>query len=355
MTGFRWAIVGTGEVAAKFVIGLRSAKDARAALVVSRSAERGNAFAAWLGIPRTAETLDAAAGPEIDAVYIATPPSAHRSQALAVIAAGKPVLIEKPFAANLADAHAIAAAAGTARVFCMEGMWTRFLPALGAARTALAEGAIGTPRSLFASFAKANVVDPADSLFDPARGGGVLGHRGVYPIALALDLAGPGEVVAAALTKGATGVEEEASALIRHDNGVTSTIYAGARTDAPNGLSILGTEGNLSFLGPIYRPFGIKITTLRPARRGTMPQTFAARLKEGAFAQGLRQRLDGLVAPSGGRAWRAPYLGNGYAHEAIAVMDAVRDGRCEHPLMPLAASLAVAQLVDDIKARGYTA
>src|SRR5579872_4221824 len=62
-----------------------------------------------------ATDFSAALTPEIDAVVISTPNSQHRPQAVAAIEAGKHVLLQKPVAANLADAEAIAAAATTSR------------------------------------------------------------------------------------------------------------------------------------------------------------------------------------------------------------------------------------------------
>jgi predicted dehydrogenase len=254
MQKFRWAIVGTGEVAGKFTIALRSLVGAEASLVASRSAERAAAFAAKLGIKNSVGNYEAAARANVDAVYVATPPSEHRDHALLFIAAGKAVLIEKPLATNEDDAQAIVHSARAAGVFCMEGMWTRFLPAMGVARALIDDGKIGVPRSLAAEFAIANEVDPMSPLFRADLGGGATLDRAIYPISLAFDLLGSCELGAATVVMGETGVEEEVTALLRHRNNVISTIHAGLRTTGENGLSILGTEGALRFVGPIYRP-----------------------------------------------------------------------------------------------------
>lgn len=350
MSKCRWAIVGTSEVAGKFAIGLRSVPGAEIVLAASRSAERAAAFASQLGIPRAVGSYEAAAAADVDAVYIATPPSEHLANALLFIQAGKSVLIEKPLASQAADAEKIVAAARAAGVFCMEGLWTRFLPALQRARDLITKGAIGAPRSLFASFASADVVDPANSFFKPELGGGALGHRGVYPLSLAIDLLGPATLQSAAVAWGETGVDEEATVLLRHPQGAISTSYAGARTTADNTLTLLGTEGVLRFVGPIYRPFGIELTPIQPRRRGQMRWTRKAIFKESPLAQGMRQRLDGLISRSSKRTIdKTPYIGNGYAHEAIAMMDAIAAGLTEHPLMTLDASLDMARLVDQIK------
>ncbi len=132
---FRWAILGTGAVARKFVLGLgQSSVAGQAAIVASRNRANAARTAAELGIPAVADSYEEAIGSGgIDAVYVATPPSLHRNHALAAIAAGRPVLVEKPFAVTGSEAEEIARAARAAGVFCMEGMWTRFLPLLGRA------------------------------------------------------------------------------------------------------------------------------------------------------------------------------------------------------------------------------
>ena len=101
---FRWGIFGTGSVARKFALGLRALGGAHAVgVVASRSAANARRFATQLGVPSAAESYEAAAGtPGIDAFYIATPPTEHRAHALLCLSAGKPVLIEKPFAASTA-------------------------------------------------------------------------------------------------------------------------------------------------------------------------------------------------------------------------------------------------------------
>src|SRR6201999_3813029 len=111
-------------------------------------------------------------------------PTAHRVQALACLEAGKPVLIEKPFAASQADATAIADTARACGVFCMEGIWTGFLPAAIRLRALIHEGAIGTPRSLSGSFGASNIADEGDNQFRPELGGGALPHRGVSAVSV---------------------------------------------------------------------------------------------------------------------------------------------------------------------------
>ena len=92
-------------------------------------------------LPRAHDDFDAfLADATVDAVYIASPNTAHLDQALGAIDAGKPVMIEKPVATTAADARAMAKAAEAAGVFCMEALWTRFLPAVRRASEILDSG-----------------------------------------------------------------------------------------------------------------------------------------------------------------------------------------------------------------------
>jgi predicted dehydrogenase len=343
----RWAIFGTGEVAGKFVQALKRLPDAEVTLCTSRTDGRAQAFAQRFGIAQARTGFELRPGDDVDIVYIATPPSEHLAHALAAIGAGKAVLIEKPFAADAADARRIVEAARRAGVFCMEGLWTRFLPALATARQLLAQGAIGEVRSLWGSFAVAQKVQPGNSLFDRAAVGGALAHRGAYPLSLALDLLGPATLVAAWARIGATGVDEDVSATLLHPGGAASHIYAGLRSQADNSLVILGEAGRMTLRGPIYRPLGVSISRVRPRGRGTPTWRATDGLKDGAFMQGLRSRLAPFLEPV--RTYAAPYAGNGYGHQAAAAMQAMREGRLEHERMSLADTLAAAELMDEIR------
>lgn len=359
-TPFRWGLLGTGPVARKFALGLAASQQGcQAHLVASRNTKNAARFAADLGVEAAESYAALLASPDIDAVYIATPPSSHAELALAAIAAGKAVLVEKPFMRTAAEAEQVAAAARAAGVFCMEGMWTRFLPAVREAARLIADGAIGEPRQLTGAFASAlrPPVEggPLPGPFRPAPDGGALLHRGVYPVSLARHLLGPATLVHAELRLGegaAAGIDEDAVLTLRHGSGAISVCRASLRTNAANTLEIEGTAGRLRLEAPIYRPFALSLQTYAPG--GGMEAAAGGRLekiKEGGFAQGLRQRLGAWAPRAGaGRPGLLPYAGNGYVHEADAVARAVRAGLTEAAEMPLDESLEIARLIDAARA-----
>jgi Oxidoreductase family, NAD-binding Rossmann fold len=82
---------------------------------------------------------------ELDIVYIATPNHRHKDDCLQAIAAGKAILCEKPLALNAVEAGTIAEAGRKAGLFCMEGMWTHFIPAVVEADRLLKNCSIGKP------------------------------------------------------------------------------------------------------------------------------------------------------------------------------------------------------------------
>ncbi len=120
----RWGILAPGDIANDFVHAMQTHTDQRAVAVAGRSAERAAAFAARHGIPRWHASHEALVSDRgVDIVYIASPHSEHKRLALLAIAAGKPVLVEKPMAMTATEAREIRDAAAGAGVFAMEGMW----------------------------------------------------------------------------------------------------------------------------------------------------------------------------------------------------------------------------------------
>lgn len=350
-----WGILGTGPVSRNFLLDLGAfAERASVSVVASRNRDNAERFAAEFGVPvAAADYAAAAAAPQVDALYIATPPSEHESHALAGIAAGKSVLIEKPFAMDGPSAARIIKAARAKRVFCMEAMWTRFLPLIGTIRARIAAGEIGEIRAFRGDFLGADRPDAAVSIFDPARGGGALMHRGVYGISLARLFLGTIEDVRATARIGTTGVDEDCTLALRHDTGALSTIRASLRTSGANDVTIHGTTGVIHIESPIMRPFAARISHFRESTRdGRASGGGWERLKRSSLAQGLRQRADPLIRalPSRGSKRVTGYFkGNGFHYEAEALMQAVAAGKTESEVMPLDQSLEIMTVIDSAR------
>ncbi|MBN1283862.1 MAG: Gfo/Idh/MocA family oxidoreductase [Anaerolineae bacterium] len=316
---FRWGILGTGNIARLFARGLKAIPDAALVAVGSRAQASADAFGDEFGVPRRHAGYEALAGdPEVDAIYVATPHSLHAENTLLCLDAGKPVICEKPFAINTMQAKQMVARARERKLFLMEAMWTRFLPAMVRARELLAAGAIGEVRMVMADFGFRTNFNPKGRLFNPALGGGGLLDVGVYPVSLAsMVFGGPPTRMTGMATLGATGVDEQASMTLGYKDGQIAVLATGIRTQTPHIAYILGAEGH------IYFP----------------PRWWHA----AAFTLSVNGKAD--------ETFELPYEGNGYNYEAVEVMACVRAGRLESDTMPLDETLQIMQTLDAIRAQ----
>ncbi|MBA3456124.1 MAG: Gfo/Idh/MocA family oxidoreductase [Deltaproteobacteria bacterium] len=139
----RLVFLGCGKIARAHAKRLRRHRADVEVGFASRDAAKAQAFATELGGRAFGSYAEAMASPDVDAVAVVTPPSSHTELALAALAAGKHVVLEKPPAATASDIDRIAAAARTAgkQVFVAENY--RYKPLLFRLRSLLAEGVIG--------------------------------------------------------------------------------------------------------------------------------------------------------------------------------------------------------------------
>jgi predicted dehydrogenase len=350
----RWGILGTGRMARDFALDLRRVPDAQLSAVGSRSPDRARAFAAVSGADRAYGSYEElVADSAVDVVYVATPNSQHRQNCLLALSAGKAVLCEKPFATSAREARDVVALARQQRLFCMEAMWTRFLPLVARAERLVSDGQIGEPLAFRADFGIA-VKSRAGRLFSPDLGGGALLDLGVYLVAMARSFLGPPEEARGFARIGPTGVDEQVSILLRHPGERHSQLLASVLSETPGEALVLGTHGRLRIHAPFYRPHRISIDRVRaapdPARPGRpLPAT------QSAWKAPLRRfflRFENVLRPIARRPEIAvfePIDGGGYQYQAEEVSRALRAGQLESPRMPLDETVAILELLDALR------
>ena len=245
MTALRWGILGPGGIAHSFTKDLRRhGFDVQA--VASRSLDRAEAFAAEYDIPRSyGSYAELAADPNVDIVYVATPHPQHVEPALAMIAGGKHVLIEKAFTVNEAEARAIRDAAAAAGVLAMEAMWTRYLPHMVRIREIIASGTLGDVRGLIADHTQDLPDDPAHRLNDLALGGGALLDLAIYPISFAWDVFGAPERIQATAKIKETGADAEVATMFTYAGGAIATTFSSSTLAGRNQATVLGSEARI--------------------------------------------------------------------------------------------------------------
>lgn len=148
LTHVRWGIVGCGAVTeVKSGPAFSKVPNSSLVAVMRRDAGKARDYAERHGVPRWYDDACALiADAEVDAIYVATPPSSHREYALMAIAAGKPVYVEKPMAVDHAECEDIVAAGEAAGVPVFVAYYRRMLPRFRTIARLIGEGAIGTPR-----------------------------------------------------------------------------------------------------------------------------------------------------------------------------------------------------------------
>ncbi|MCY4466697.1 MAG: Gfo/Idh/MocA family oxidoreductase [Chloroflexi bacterium] len=141
------AVIGTGAIGSLHATNLAlHTKGARVSAVMDIDRERADAVAQACGARAVTDAADLIADPAVDAILIASPDASHAELCLAAIAAGKPVLCEKPLATSLADAERIVnaeLAAGERLV--RVGFMRQVDPAHSDLQALLASGQLGAP------------------------------------------------------------------------------------------------------------------------------------------------------------------------------------------------------------------
>jgi predicted dehydrogenase len=317
----RFGIIGTGGIAHAFATDLVAVDGARLVAVGSRSQESADRFGDAFDVPHRHATYDAlVADDEVDAVYVATPHSLHAENALAAIAHGKHVLVEKPFTMNAAEARRVVDAAREAGVFCLEAMWTRFLPHTVRIRRLLADGALGRVTTVVADHGQFFAPDPAHRLYAPELGGGALLDLGIYPVSWAHMVLGTPTSVTSRIEPAFTGVDGQTSAVLQYPDGVHAVVTTTLRAATPCRAWISGTDGTIDVDPVFYAPTSF---TLRP--RGAEPE-----------------RVDpepGLRGP-----------GKGLRYQAAELVRCVREGLTESPGLPPDETVSIMETLDAIRA-----
>ena len=311
----KWGILGPGRIAHKFAQSVKCIEDAEITAVGSRSIERAAQFATEYSISRAyGSYIDLASDPDVDIIYVAAPHPAHFECALLCLKAGKAVLCEKPFTLNASETKVLIKTAGASKLFLMEAMWMRYLPAIVKVRELLAQGTIGEIRMIKADFGNRIPWEPAGRLLNPELGGGALLDVGIYPISFASMVLGPSPTkITGVAYLGETGVDEQFSAVLGYEAGRIAALSGAVRTSLPNDARIIGTDGYI-------------------------------RVPDFWRASGLELYQNGKI-----KKFEIPFRSTGYIHEAEEAMYCLREGLTESSIMPLDESLKIMKILDALR------
>jgi predicted dehydrogenase len=314
-----WGILGTGAIARSFVRDLMLLSDARIAAVGSRSMHSARAFAhAHPCDQHNARAHgsyeEMCADPAVDIVYVATPHSMHLENVQMCLNAGKPVLCEKAFALNAAQAEQMIRLAAAKELFLMEAMWMRCNPVIRQLREVALGGAIGDVRQVTADLS----FEPAPTknrLYDPELGASALLDIGIYPVTFAALILGGPVAIAAWADLSDRGVDVNTGITLGYASGAVAALTCSMTARSSNVATVCGTRGRIHIPARFHHPSRFTL------HQGGTSQTYETRLR-----------------------------GTGLSYEAEEAQRCLRKGLRESPLVPLTDTLGVMTVLDSIRA-----
>jgi len=254
----RWGIIGCGDVTeVKSGPGFQNAEGSALVAVMRRDGEKARDYARRHRVPRVYDRADGLIqDAEVDAVYIATPPSSHCELAFRVAAAGKPCLVEKPMALNHAECLRMIDAFQSRGLPLWVAYYRRALKRFEVVRDRLRDGAIGQVSSVHVQVS-APLLTGADRTnwrIDPAvSGAGLFFDLGSHCFDLLDFLVGRITRVEghSINTAGAYSAEDVTVAAFELANGLLGTgVWNFNASEKIDVMTFIGTDGEL--ITPIF-------------------------------------------------------------------------------------------------------
>lgn len=303
----RWGMIGCGDVAeVKSGPAFARVPGSELVAVMRRNQELAADYARRHGVPKwysNAEQL--IADPDVNAIYIATPPGSHHMYTLQAAAAGKPVYVEKPMAVNYRQCREMIDACDQAQVPLFVAYYRRALPRFLQIRSLLAEKAIGDVRFVsIQQYQKPRIDAGADDL--PWRvqpdisGGGLAWDLGSHTLDLMDFLLGP-IIRACGCVSNQAGLyepEDTTAAALEFSGGILGTaLWNFCAHDDVDCNTIVGSSGQIRF-----STFGREPAVLISGDgRKEYSSDFPSHIQEPLIAEIVAELQGGRPASSTGR------------------------------------------------------
>lgn len=312
---FKVGIIGAGWIAEKMAAALAPLDDYCVYAIASRSIDKAKSFAERWGVEKAYGSYEEmVADKDVDLVYIATPHSHHFPHAMLAVNAGKPVLVEKAFTANAAQAEELIAAARAKGLFITEAIWTRYMPLSHKIREIMESGMIGKPRLLTATLSY--MMEFKERILRPDLCGGALLDLGVYALNFARMYFGKDIVKTVSNCHvGPTGVDLQECISLSFADGRMANLQAGTLCLNDRQGIINGTEGyirvdniNCPEVVEVYRNYELVERHVKP---------------------------DDMV--------------NGYEYQVVECRRCIEEGLVESPMMPHDETISIMKQMDQLR------
>lgn len=312
---FKVGIIGAGWIAEKMAEALAPLEDYCVYAIASRSIVKATEFAGRWNIPKAYGSYeDMVKDNDVDLVYIATPHSHHFPHAMLALNAGKPVLVEKAFTANAAEAEELIETARSKGLFITEAIWTRYMPLSHKIKEIMESGIIGKPRVITATLCY--MMEFKERILRPDLCGGALLDLGVYALNFARMYFGTDIVrTVSNCHMGPTGIDLQECISLSYADGKMANLQAGTLCLNDRQGIINGTEGyirvdniNCPEVVEVYRNYELVERYVKP---------------------------EDMV--------------NGYEYQVIEARRCIEAGLAESPMMPHQETLDIMKQMDGLR------
>lgn len=312
---FKVGIIGAGWIAEKMAAAMAPLEDYCVYAIASRSIEKAQSFAERWNVAKAYGSYEEmVSDEEVDLVYIATPHSHHFPHAMLALKAGKPVLVEKAFTANEAEAQELIETAHSKGLFITEAIWTRYMPLSHKIKEIMESGIIGEPRVLTATLCY--MMKFKERILRPELCGGALLDLGVYVLNFARMYFGTDIVrTVSNCHVGPTGIDLQECISLSFADGKMANLQAGTLCLNDRQGIINGTEGyirvdniNCPELVEVYRNYELVARYEKP---------------------------EDMV--------------NGYEYQVMEARRCIKAGLLESPMMPHEETLSIMKQMDGLR------
>jgi len=366
----RWGMIGCGRVSHDFTQALKNLPTASVVACSARSEEDAEKFAVKHSIPKFYGGYDKMlTDPNVDIVYVGNLHAFRRTVGEKCLKANKHVLLEKPFACSVEDAEYLIGLAKERNLFLMEGMWTRFFPAVEKARRIVwgsqnEKGILGEVVSVHSDF-NFNAADseeyPTSFVYNHKLGGGASYLVAPYPIAavtLFFKGANPDQIKAVGQVDEATGVDLQGNMTVRFpptgdtapavDDSNTeentpklpgagvATLSFGMLGESKEETCVIGTKGRLTIEAPGHCPTRVHVAIKASGRGQSLDEVFEYPVP--ADTEEIKD-AGGYFYPNSA----------GFAYEAAAVARCIAAGKTEAPQFTLNETMVNIKMIEELR------
>ncbi|KAM4650886.1 trans-1,2-dihydrobenzene-1,2-diol dehydrogenase-like [Discoglossus pictus] len=319
----KWGICAAGKICHDFLVALETlpSEDHQAVAVAARDLKRAKDFAQSHNIPKVYGSYEELAkDSNIDIIYVGVLHTVHRDVVMMFLKNKKNVLCEKPMAMNAKEVGELTSAARKYNVFYMEAMWSRFFPVYQEIRSLLSQKAIGDVKVVRAEFGSNQHHVPR--AVQKELGGGALLDIGCYCIQFALMVFN-GERPESVTAKGFlydTGVDETVTITLQYPGKRQAILTCTIMVAMPNQAAICGSLGMIQIPSCMWCPTSVIVNgkeTKFPLPPTTKPMNFTN--------------------------------STGLSYEAEHVRQCLLKGLKESPLMSLADSELLANIMEEVR------